>query len=100
MFCAVVVEVVKRLIICICISEILHIEIANIHRDDVVQKRRHPRARKILITTEEVLEPGERTVSKFLSPLRQPTRHLSLIVSPKTAIWGEKLRNLPLIYDS
>ena len=27
-------------------------------------------------------------------------QHLSLIVSPKTAIWGEKLRNLPLIYDS
>ena len=26
--------------------------------------------------------------------------HLSLIVSPKTAILGEKLRNLPLIYDS
>ena len=26
--------------------------------------------------------------------------HLSLIVSPKTAIWGEKLRNLPLNYDS
>ena len=29
-----------------------------------------------------------------------PGMHLSLIVSPKTAIWGEKLRNLPLIYDS
>ena len=30
------VEVVKRLLICICISEILHIEIANIHRDLLV----------------------------------------------------------------
>ena len=29
-----------------------------------------------------------------------PTVHLSLIVSPKTAIWGEKLRNLPLVYAS
>ena len=37
-----------------------------------MQKRRHPRARKILITTEEVLEPGERTVSKFLPMETQP----------------------------
>ena len=36
---------------------------------------------------------------RFLVSLA-PTPHLSLIVSPKTAIWGEKLRNLPLIYDS
>ena len=36
MFCAVMVEVVKRLLICICISEIIHIEIANIHRDLLV----------------------------------------------------------------
>ena len=43
-------------------------ELINLGLDDVVQKRRHPRARKILITTEEVLEPGERTVSKFLPP--------------------------------
>ena len=35
---------------------------------NIVQKRRNPRARKILITTEEVLEPGERTVSKFHPP--------------------------------
>ena len=49
-------------------------ELVNLGLDDVVQKRRHPRARKILITTEEILEPGERTVSKFLPPVRQPTR--------------------------
>ena len=30
-----------------------------------MQKRRNSRARKILIRIEEVLEPGERTVSKF-----------------------------------
>ena len=28
-------------------------------------KRIHPKAKKILITTEEILEPGAKTVSKF-----------------------------------
>ena len=32
---------------------------------EVLQKRRNSRAPKILITIEEVLEPGERTASKF-----------------------------------
>ena len=49
-------------------------ELAERGLDDVVHKRRYPRARKILITTEEILEPGERTVSKFLPPRQQPTR--------------------------
>ena len=49
-------------------------ELVELGLDGVVPKRRHPRARKILITTEEVLEPGERTVSKFLSTEMQPTR--------------------------
>ena len=48
-------------------------ELVDLGLDGVVQKRRHPRARKILITTEEVLEPGERTVSKFLPMETQPT---------------------------
>ena len=34
----------------------------------------HPRAREILITTEEVLEPGERTTNKFLPREQLPTR--------------------------
>ena len=34
----------------------------------------HPKARKILITTEEVLEPGEKTTSKFLPREQVPTR--------------------------
>ena len=40
----------------------------------VAQKRVHPKARKILITTEEVLEPGAKIVSKFLPREQVPTR--------------------------
>ena len=43
--------------------------------DDVVPKRRHPRARAVLISTDEILnrrETGE-TESKFLEAARQPT---------------------------
>ena len=43
-------------------------ELDELGLGNVVQKRKNPRARKILITTEEVLEPGERTVSKFHPP--------------------------------
>ena len=49
-------------------------ELVDLGLDQVVQRRRHHKARKILITTEEVLEPGERTVSKFLSREQVPTR--------------------------
>ena len=42
--------------------------------DTVVQKRKHPKAKKILITTEEILELGEKTVSKFLPREQQPTK--------------------------
>ena len=45
-------------------------------------------------------EPSDKNWFLLFAELSQPTQHLSLIVSPKTAIWGEKLRNLPLIYDS
>ena len=56
-------------------------ELVNLGLDRVVQKRRHPRARKILMTTEEVLEPGERTVSKFLPMETQPTsRQIKLML--------------------
>ena len=48
--------------------------------DQVVAKRKHPRARKILITTEEVLEPGEKTVSKFLQPQMQPNKEQERIM--------------------
>ena len=40
----------------------------------VVQKRIHPKARKILISTEEVLEPGEKTCSKFFPPEKEPSK--------------------------
>ena len=40
---------------------------------EVVQRRRHPRARRIEITTSEVLARNEREQSKFLEPERTPT---------------------------
>ena len=39
-----------------------------------MQKRIHPKAKTILITTEEVLEPGEKTKSKFHPPEREPSK--------------------------
>ena len=50
-------------------------ELETLGLDSVVPKRRHPRARAVLISTEEVLnrkESGE-TVSKFLDAERQPS---------------------------
>ena len=50
-------------------------ELEALGLDSVVPKRRHPRARAVLISTEEVLnrkESGE-TVSKFLEAERQPS---------------------------
>ena len=43
--------------------------------DEVVPKRRHPRARAVLISTDEVLNRREagNTESKFLEAERQPT---------------------------
>ena len=34
-------------------------ELVDLGLDQVVQKRVHPKAKKIVITTEEVLEPGD-----------------------------------------
>ena len=49
-------------------------ELVALGLDAVVQKRKHPRAKKILTTTEEVMEPGQRTVSKFFPQEQRPTR--------------------------
>ena len=49
-------------------------ELEALGLDKVVPRRAHPRVKKILITTEEVLEPGERTRSKFLPREQLPTR--------------------------
>ena len=40
-------------------------EIEDLGLDRVVPKRIHPKAKKVLITSEEILEPGAKTVSKF-----------------------------------
>ena len=40
-------------------------ELEDLGLDRVIPKRIHPKAKKILITTEEILEPGPKTVSKF-----------------------------------
>ena len=49
-------------------------ELEALGLSQVVPRRMHPKAKKILITTEEVLEPGERTKSKFLPREQVPTR--------------------------
>ena len=49
-------------------------ELEDLGLDLVVQTRIHPKAKKILITTEEVLEPGEKTKSKFHPPEREPSK--------------------------
>ena len=51
-----------------------------------------------LADTNETL--SEEKAQRAMIDAARLAAHLSLIVSPKTAIWGEKLRNLPLIYDS
>ena len=48
------------------------VELQELGLEEVVHKRIHPNARRILITTGEVLERGEKTVSKFLLPTRTP----------------------------
>ena len=49
-------------------------ELVQLGLDKVVQKRKNPKAKKILISTEEVLEPGPKTISKFHPPEQQPSR--------------------------
>ena len=49
-------------------------ELEDLGLNRVVQKRIHPRARKIMISTEEVLEPGSNTVSKFHPPEQVATK--------------------------
>ena len=49
-------------------------ELIALGLDRVVQKRKFPKAKKILITTEEVTEPGEKTLSKFHPQEQQPTK--------------------------
>ena len=48
-------------------------ELLALGLDQLVQKRLHPKAKKILITTEEVLEPGDKTTSKFYPREQEPT---------------------------
>ena len=49
-------------------------EIATLGLDTVIPRRKHPRARKVLISTDEVLSRTEGEIeSKFLLPERQPT---------------------------
>jgi hypothetical protein len=48
-------------------------ELQELGLNNVIHRRIHPRAKKILITTEEVLERGEKTASKFSPPARRPT---------------------------
>ena len=40
-------------------------ELVQLGLDKVVQKRKNPKAKKILISTEEVLEPGQRQFLSF-----------------------------------
>ena len=49
-------------------------ELEALSLSQVVPRRVHLRAKKILITTEEVLEPGEKTTSKFLPREQLPTK--------------------------
>ena len=44
------------------------------HLDEVVPKRKHEAAKNILMSTEEIIERSERTVSKFHSARKDPTR--------------------------
>ena len=49
-------------------------ELVQLGLDTVVQKRKHPKAKKILITTEEATEAEAKTESKFHPQEQQPTR--------------------------
>ena len=49
-------------------------ELVQLGLDTVVQKRKHPRAKKILITTDEATEAEAKTESKFHPQEQQPTR--------------------------
>ena len=44
------------------------------HLDEVVPKRKHEAAKNILMSTEEIIERSERTVSKFHPARKDPTR--------------------------
>ena len=44
------------------------------HLDEVVPRRKHEAAKNILMSTEEITERSERTVSKFHTACREPTR--------------------------
>ena len=49
-------------------------ELEALSLSQVVPRRVHLRAKKILITTEDVREPGEKTTSKFLPREQLPTK--------------------------
>ena len=49
-------------------------ELVGLGLDLVVQKRKFPKAKKILITTEEVMQPGDKTVSKFWPQQMTPSK--------------------------
>ena len=49
-------------------------ELEDLGLGEVVQRRRHPRAKPILMTTDEVLSRGQEGDSRFLNQEREPTR--------------------------